>query len=161
MWIYWTTPKRWNPVSPIIRLMEKTPWSHCMLVFKLKNGKMKVFQANFSGIHVMDLEDFLLEHKVMDSHKYELTHEEQDCLLSVILDLVGKSYGYLTIIGNLFNRLMPFIRRPILADGTKTFKCGELIVFTLKKVKNIRMRYKESDGPKKVWEEAKGKAYVQ
>lgn len=84
-----STPTKWKIGSAIIRLYQKTKFSHVLVI---KDGV--AYQASHGSVHEVAFSTFRLENKVIDLYLIPDSAIDMDYVKSQI----GVKYGYLQII---------------------------------------------------------------
>lgn len=135
IYIEFTSPK--NKILPIyswlIRLVEKTPYSHVRLRWCSKAGEELIYEAGGSSVRVIGKEA-QNKHpvKVIYSYCVWITDEQYKGLIR-LFRYAGVDYGVKQVFGIALMRLFSLRRNPF-ADGRKSQVCAELVGLFFKEV---------------------------
>lgn len=129
--IGFSRPKKFKIMSYIIRLLERTKFSHVYLKINIDTlDRELICQA--SGIQVNFVGDTLFKEQNETIEEFEI-HNVEDVESEVLkncVDLVGKPYGIKQLLGLLVVQIAGFFGKKIknpFADKTKTYICSELV----------------------------------
>lgn len=115
--------------SWLIRLYQGTKYSHAYIRIET-NGHNLVLDATIKGVTIRNYEDFDKKNKIIKEKRLDSKYLNIEQLSSIVVPFLGKSYGYLTILGILFKNIGI---KGIGQDGNKTFICSELVARVLER----------------------------
>lgn len=128
IFIEFTRPKsRWAIVSHIIRLVEKTEYSHVRLSWQSKStGIPVVYEA--SGTNLKFKGPYADRNSVVIVKEYDIiiTEIEHKKLLRLCLTYAGLSYGIAQLLDILLVKIFRLKKNP-LSTGPKKQVCSELV----------------------------------
>lgn len=133
--IIFSTQKNNISLSSLIRLVERTPYSHVAIkVHSDKLDRSLIYQANGHGVWFIGEPAFLEKNIIIDEFVFDITEEQKTSLLQFAIDNSGKSYGLLHLLGigyqyltAMFGNRMP---NPF-KDGSQSYICVELVAEAL------------------------------
>ena len=120
--ILFTTPRKWDIGSCLIRKITKQPYSHVLLLY----GNKIYESGSKRGVSVRDLEEFIPDNIVTHTLKINVTECQLTKILATAKAHKGKKYGHINLFGALIY-LKTNGRIKIFHDGRKTFHCSEFI----------------------------------
>lgn len=145
-------------VSHLIRLFQKTPFSHTYLTFySQKYDRWLVYQASKTAVNFMEYNHFLENNIIVDEFNIPITEEQHKSAITYAIDTVGRPYSLKALIGFAFE-LFGYKPKWLLDNGEKAFICSELVVRTLE-VSDIITYFENPDyvTPKELYEYLKNK----
>ena len=135
MYIYFTTPKKFNPFSWLIRQIERREYSHVVLAWRSSELERKlVYQSNIHGMLFIGGEKFHQKNEVILEYKLTLDDFEEKVIKQWCVDVSGGSYAVSGILKSALNKLLVFMgASPIKfrSDGYKDTICSELVANAL------------------------------
>ena len=141
IYIEFTHPKSFNPVSSFIRLLEggknyKNTPSHVVLRFlDQKHGVWWIYQAHGLSLQLVGSEQFFAHNVIIKSFRKLISDDAKHKLIVYVNRVSGKSYGFLNLLGLGIRRVLRIfgvkISNPF-ADGEKSEVCTEAIYTALR-----------------------------
>lgn len=131
VWIEFTSPAKWFvPYSWLIRLFERTRYSHVRIRFQTGWFTTFIFEAAGSAVRLLG-QYGIKQNPVKIHHSYilYLTHEQYQELMK-LTRYAGVKYGVFQAIGIGVQRLLGLKRNPW-ADKHYSFICSELVAYFL------------------------------
>jgi len=118
-------PKKFKLFAELIRLIEKTEFSHAFILFENFYGEKVVFQASGSKVNFMNFEIFEKDNIITNLYDIEVENLDYENVISYCLKQVGKPYSIRDIVGITLYKITSLK----LLKGTKEkeFICSELI----------------------------------
>lgn len=116
-----SSPKKWKIGAEIIKLYQKTDFSHILII---KDDL--VFQASNGLVNCMYIDEFLLHNKI--TSVFEVSSESID--FEFVKKQLGKEYGTIQLI-NIATRIL-FDIRIFKKDDDQKFICSEFVGKALK-----------------------------
>lgn len=145
--ILFVLKKGFQPLAWLICLFERSNFSHVAISFELFEREV-IFHANNFRVNIEAPEIFYKHYEVKSIAVRKIMVED---MMTYLFSHVGKSYGYLTLIGIALSRIFK-IKNPW-RDKSKSFICSELAMHFLQKICNIDLGLDEElDGPKALLE---------
>lgn len=123
--------KGFKPFSFLIRLIEKTKYSHVYI--KLHNRHFNdydIYQASKNMVNHVVEKNFLEENIVVAEYSIPIESALKIEIINLIRYKLGKPYGLATIFGIFFAKFGLVSDR--FYDGSKTYICSELVARVLK-----------------------------
>jgi hypothetical protein len=153
--IGFSTRKKFNFLSWLIRTAEGTKYSHCYIKFYSETyDSWLIYQASETMINFMSEEQFLIANKYVEEYELTLTHTTKVALIRNAVRKAGITYGFLQLFGMMLSFFADKwfnweIENPF-ADGEKTQACSDLLYYDLKDEVDFKDFRPEYDGPKKI-----------
>lgn len=124
-WIYFTRPKKLNPVSWLIMKFEKMNASHCSLLYWSEDyNAYMVVHSKMYNVHMMTMGHFMKDSVVEECYEFEVFEPELDAALNTLAPQLGTGYAYLQLLQLLAKRLLGFIKIKFNDIGST---CSELM----------------------------------
>ena len=137
VYIQFTKPGTYFPIlSWLIRLIEKTPYSHVRLKWTNTTGRELIYEA--SGTNVRFIGPLAQEQNkaiVVKEYCILLTNEEYRDLIDTCIDFANLRYSKLQLVGIGLSKLFNLNINPF-KNGKKYQICTELVVRVLQRTKN-------------------------
>lgn len=93
-------------VSLLIRLIERTKFSHAYVKFPVKRWELDlIYQATGSGVGFSGPKAFEHDHEVVEEYEIEVSDEAKDRILKWCAERAGQKYSKKEICGFLIKRL--------------------------------------------------------
>lgn len=118
--IFSTASKGFVPFAWLIRLWEKTPYSHVSIKLNTNHGDL-IYQASHSMLNFMSFNNFLTINRVIKSFELEVTNQEYDIIMRWCIHTAGLPYAVKQVINV---GLGKYIFKP---DGEQRQVCSEVI----------------------------------
>lgn len=115
--------------SWLIRLYQKTKYSHTYIRIETRTFDL-ILDATSRGVSLKNYKDFTKNNNIIEEKILDQQFLNEDDFASIVIPLLGKKYGYITILGIL---LKNFGIKGIGKDGNKSFICSELVARVLEK----------------------------
>jgi hypothetical protein len=144
--IGFSTPKKFNIVSFLVRSIERTPYSHTFIGFHGCTGRKLVTEVNTNNVNINGWYNFIKKNKVISYAIIKVNDELYWTLIDAIHERLGHKYGYKTIIGLFLNRVFG-LKNPW-TDGPETLLCHEYLIFILNELGFSININAEKEGPK-------------
>lgn len=121
-----TTPKKFNPISAIVKLATGEKYTHCAWVTIIDDlpEKPLVYHASKFNVHFVSFKNFLEHNEIVHEFTFDLDREEYLDTLNFCIDNLGQSYDFLGLIFNPFFKLFGI--------KNKHNICSELLIKILK-----------------------------
>lgn len=121
-----------NPLSGMIRVIEKIPYSHTYIKFYSSKFKRDiVYHASKFGIQMLGSKRFGQHVKVIEEYTLEVSEDAYENMISYCIDFAGYPYAYLQLIGMLFVKLFRLKKNPF-GNGRTALVCNEFAADVLK-----------------------------
>lgn len=124
--IGFSTPKKFRLASFLIRLFERSVYSHIYIKMMPNSASgldfPKVFQASHGDVNAQHFDSFREKNHIFYEYKIEITDAKYYEIASWLWLQLGKPYGFLQLIGIALK----------LKIGSKGFICSELAGMVLK-----------------------------
>lgn len=149
MKIIFTRPNKFSLFSHIVRVIEKSKFSHCaMLTVDPETFIPIVIHSDRYRVRAVSLSNFLKKNIIVEAINVDarLSPYEKRKFKSFAIESFGTGYGFLSILGILLCRI--FKIKNIFADKTKTMACSEFIILGT----NLKLD-PEIDGPQAIYDE--------
>jgi len=151
-----STPKKFNLLSWVIRKCEKVEFSHVYLkVYNTYFERWMIYQASGSKVNFIGFDRFLEHHNVVKEIELEISEENYKLMYQEAIDTLGVSYGVKQLIGmglvRLFNLFNIRISNPF-ADGKATYVCSEAIATILSEYFGFKVEDLDNISPKDIYE---------
>lgn len=120
-----------KPFSWLIRLFEKTKYSHTYL--KISNNYFSdfdIYQASKGMVNHTIEKNFSEENTVVAEFSIPVDLEKKKSILNYARHKLGKPYSMITVLGIFFSKLG--IKSSKFYDGDKSYICSELVARALK-----------------------------
>ena len=125
MEVLFTTRQKKTPIGELIKIFQRSDFSHCCLVFERKGIKYIAEATIIYGVRIVTHESFMKVNKIIDKVpvKDEKAGEEA---LDYCYGNLGDGYANKSLIGILFSRYN------VGKDGENQFICSELLARAFK-----------------------------
>lgn len=122
---------KFAPISWLIRLCEKTNFSHSYIKIKSESlDRELIYQANGSGVYFIGKQAFEELNESVIEFKFNISEEEKIRILRWAVDSSGKKYSKTQLLGVGIKRLFKFfginIKNPF-GNENKAYICTELV----------------------------------
>lgn len=124
--------KWWNLKHWVIRWFLGSKFSHVVIQLEMRDIERDMFfDAGVSGVEAKNQMDIKAQYRIVHERALEVDTDKFTRIRQFCVDSLNKSYGWLTVLGLVWNRLR---KKPVRigADGNKTFICSELAAGALK-----------------------------
>ena len=137
--------------SWLIRLFEKTPYSHVYLRWYSKGANVEVaYHSAGTMVHFLSKRIFDMRVQPVEEYEVEVSKDTYRHLIRFCMENAGTGYGILQVFGMAAQRLFGFKKNP-LGDGTDTQICNELVGHMVKEVIGIPVNLDlDSAGPRDI-----------
>lgn len=153
--ILFARPKKWLPISWLIRVIEGSKFSHSAIAYDDYNAKL-VVDSTSHKVKIQPIEIFEKKYKIIET---VIVDVNSDYFLNEIMNHIGKEYGYLTIFGMAIQRFCHLFGLKIgnpFGDGDDTFVCSEVVIYMLQCSSDEYQHLNaELDGPQQLYEAVK------
>lgn len=127
LFIEFTRPKKFAPLSYVIRAIQGTPYSHVRLRWVNSVGVNIVYEASGSNVHFLGpMAQSQKPVHVAHSFCYTLSREQYRELIKVCMSYAGINYGVLQLLGIGVARLFGLRKNPF-SRGESRVVCSELV----------------------------------
>jgi hypothetical protein len=123
--IGFSTSKKWNPFSALIKWWWNTPYSHVYVRWETPWGFSEILEASGRSVRMVEEEYWKLKNNVIVEYTYEVDRESFGNLMKETRIHLGKPYGWTQVVGLIFRELFKLRRNPY-SDGMKSFVCSEI-----------------------------------
>lgn len=127
--IGFSTPKKFKFTSFLIRLFERSDYSHIYIKMGAsKNSPLpfdKVFQASHGDVNAMTFLNFKDDNKIIHEYTIEVSEEQYFKCARYSWNQLGKPYGFMQLVGIAFNI-------DCFRNGQDKFICSEFAGILLK-----------------------------
>lgn len=153
--VEFTRPKRkFLPLfSWLVRLVERTPYSHVRITWTSSSGEPLIYEASGASVRLIGrYASKSHEVEVLESYTFNLDATQYKRLIG-LFRFAGVRYGTLQIIGIALARWLKLSKNP-LSKGSKQQVCSELVAYFLSDVLGLPMREADYDlvGPRAIKE---------
>jgi uncharacterized protein YycO len=135
IYIGFSTQKKWNPLSWILRICQGVPYSHVYVRFHSDSLQRDlVYQASELSVHFVGWDRFREKAKVVKEYPIQVSAEAKTKTLQFAIDNAGKPYGWPELFGFVWICLNRKFGRKVnnpLGDKAKSFVCSELVAAVL------------------------------
>jgi hypothetical protein len=151
--IGFSTSKKKNLFSSIIKYVDNTPYSHVYCKFRSNSlDRDFVYHAARSFVHFYSMENFAKKNITFYEFEICITQDQKTKLMQMCIDKAGLQYGLWSVIGiGLVKFLKNFkinTSNPF-KDGSKTYFCSELVSSLLQELGlDTNTNNSEEDGVK-------------
>lgn len=142
--IGFSTSRRWNPFSALIKRWWGTPYSHTYLKWDTPWGFSEVLEASGTSVRMVNDEIWKKKNRPVYEKELVITREEFNRMMSQLRPLTGTPYGWGQVMGIILKELFRLKKNPF-SDGADTFVCSELVLKFLRDVANICCNRMDSD----------------
>jgi hypothetical protein len=153
--VHFSTYKKWNIFSALIRLVENSEFSHSSIECEVL-GKPLIAHATEYRVNVVSTRKFYRENTIFHTFEFELNEQEEEKFMELLYDTLGISYGWWTAVGIVISRLLSLVgikNKKFFTDKNKTLFCSEFVWYVLNEMGiNVTNFDPELDGPKKLYE---------
>lgn len=136
---------KFNLLSLLIRLIERTEFSHAAIVFQNSTGRQLIYEASGFSVKFKNLKMFLDDNVVIKKYHIQVEEDVLQNIIDICLDHLGRPYSMKSLIGLLLVRLGLF-KVNIFADGSDSFVCSELVAYLLAEIKDEDNHMTNFDG---------------
>lgn len=112
--------------SWLIRLYERTPYSHCYLRWETSYGPKICYHAAHTSLHFLSQRQFDKEIKVVEEFTITIPESRYGRVVKYCLETCGQSYGLREVFGIAISEGLG-IKWNILKTGEKEQFCAELV----------------------------------
>lgn len=131
LFVEFTTPKRWKIGAWLIRLYERTPYSHVRIRYINTDNKPVIVEANGRGVIFKGPEADRKDPQVVVKRYCLLLNITQfRRFRNLSKELAGTKYGYFQLLSIFFTRIFKR-KRPLIQDNGQTMVCSELVTILL------------------------------
>ena len=97
-----SSPKRWNPLSFLIKWWWNTSYSHVYLRWSTPWGFDEILEAARLDVHMKEASLWEHSNKTIKSFQFTLEHDRFDVMMRDIRVLCGRSYGWKQVFGSVW-----------------------------------------------------------
>lgn len=136
IWVGFSRPKKglaW--ASKLIRLVEKTDYSHVYLRWQSKSGAECFFHAAETRVQFWGGEIARDRLNILEEYWVDITAEDYRKLIAFTHRNSGREYGFGQLIGMAAQRLFGLKKNP-LADGRRSWVCSEAVGYFIEDILN-------------------------
>lgn len=129
VYLGFSRPKKFNPVSFLISWWIKRPYSHVYLRFESSNPKIPstVYHAARGMVHFLTFDRFLEKNIVIAEYKLEVDKEKRTEILLEAMNLSGEKYGYVELIKIIISDIVYSLFNKICCmEDSQGYICSEL-----------------------------------
>lgn len=127
--IGFSTPKKFNLTSFLVRLFERSDYSHIYIKMESSHNSplpfAKVFQASHGDVNAVAYDVFTESNKIFHEYEIEVSDEKYYNVARWLWFQLGKPYGFLQLFGIAF-------KVKLSSNRSNRFICSELAAMILK-----------------------------
>ena len=131
IYIGFSTSRRWNPFSAIIKWWWDTPYSHVYIRWSTPWGFDEVLEASGTSVHMAEASRWSTKHKVIKEYSFDISREEFGKIMTDVRSLTGLPYGWIQAVGIALAEIARLKYNP-LDTGSRAFVCSEVALKALK-----------------------------
>lgn len=141
IWIGFSRSASFAPLSTLIRLIEKTEFSHAFI--RVRSNSLQrdlIYEATGHGVFFVGAEAFSKKSQVVKEYPIQLKTEAKTKLLQWAVDTSGKPYGTIQLLGLAIKRIFAIFGHKIsnpIRTGKQAYICTELVAEALKSLNLI------------------------
>ena len=134
--IGFSRPNKFKVGSFIIRLFEKTEYSHCFIKWNSTSlDEVLLYHAHSKGgLNFISTQNFIKDHSIVKEYEIELDPLIHKAIQKYCVQKAGSEYGYLQLIGIAYYRLMLFFKRKVSNPFPQGQVCSEIILRIFKHI---------------------------
>lgn len=148
-----TKPKGFKPISWLIRLIQKTPYSHVRFQWLgVGNSIEVIYEASERYLHFIGpIAAKQKPVKIVELYRIELNKDQYKKWIRFCMKNAGVQYGTFQLFGMAYSDALALDKNP-LADGRKTQVCSEVAYYFFKDVMDWDVSSLDPDrtDPKKI-----------
>ena len=127
--IGFSTPRAWKPFASLIKLYQRTNYSHTYIRFyDTQSGKFLIAEAGHGEVHLQTLKNWRKKNAMVCESTYEISPEAFRKMRNFILDQLQVKYS---IVQNLGIVLHDLFGVKLFTNGVEGFNCSELVARAL------------------------------
>lgn len=123
--IGFSTSKRWNPFSALIKTWWDTDYSHVYLKWSTPWGFDEVLEASGMAVRMREATKWEKSQNVIQEYDFTVTKEEFDAIMRQLRPLTGTPYGWVQCLGIAAAEAFNLKKNPF-SDGSRSLVCSEL-----------------------------------
>jgi hypothetical protein len=154
-----STHKDFNILSWIIQKVEKTTFSHVYIRwYSATTDRQLTYQASGLAVNFCGQEVFYTKNVDIAQFSISITDAEKITILQTAIDLAGKPYGIMDLVGIGLVRLMALFGKKIknlFRDEGNAYICSELVATILIKI-GFKFEELSDVTPKDVYDKLRG-----
>lgn len=131
IYIGFSTARRWNPFSAIIKWWWGTDYSHVYIRWSTPWGFDEVLEASGTSVHMIEAGRWESKHKVIKEYSFDVSREEFGKIMTDVRSLTGLPYGWIQAVGMALAEIARLRYNP-LDNGSNAFVCSEVGLKALK-----------------------------
>lgn len=120
-----------NPLSWLIRTVDRVPFSHMYVRFYATSlDRVLVYHAAKHSLHFVEWERFKKTNKIIEELSFDCSPRQFVEIMQLCVDTAGIKYGMLTLIGiaiRIFGQRTGLWAQNPFKDGQKSYICSEFI----------------------------------
>jgi hypothetical protein len=129
--IGFSTARRWNPFSALIKWWWGTDYSHVYVRWSTPWGFDEILEASGTSVKMIEASRWSKKSKVIKEYSFDVDKATFGKLMADIRPLTGLPYGWSQALGIAVAELFKLDRNP-LDSGSKAFVCSEVAMRALK-----------------------------
>lgn len=131
--------KEFSPFSKLIRMWDRTPYSHVYFQFETTKNKIEiVYQASSVMLNYMSKDVFLTKNAIVSQFELYITEEQYNLIMLNCMKSAGLEYSIKQIFGLLIARAFNLKSNPL--SDEKRYVCSEWVA---EQLQNIGYRFKK------------------
>jgi hypothetical protein len=147
--------KGFAPISWLIQLVERTPFSHAYVRWHADGlDRDMIYEARGAGVRFVGLPKFLEHNEIVAEYAFMVSDDAKTKLLRWAVDNAGKAYGRKQFVGFGLVRLLKVfgvrIKNPF-GDGGAEYVCTELAAVALEELGLLDKIDQDSEGPRELF----------
>ena len=123
--IGFSTSRRWNPMSALIRWWWNTPYSHVYIKWSTPWEFNEVLEASGTSVHMTEYNYWKKKNRVIRECEFTITRDQFNRIMKEIRSLTGHPYGWLQALGIAIAEIFRLRNNP-LGNGSRQFVCSEI-----------------------------------
>ena len=142
--IGFSTAKRWNPLSALIKYWWGTPYSHVYLRWDTPWGFEEILEASGTSVHMINDVRWEKKNEVIDEFEFIMTKEDFNRTMSLLRPLCGIPYGWKQA-GGMFLRELFHLKKNPFQDSNRTIICCEIAYIFFHEILKFNIRISQDD----------------
>lgn len=116
--------KKFAIFSWLIRLFDKSEFSHVFIKWNMKSGKPIIYQASGHTVNFVGNKRFEIDNQIVYEFDFEIEDDQFDKFLDWAVDESGAPYSIRSVIGIAIAKLFKLKKNPL--GGSDSFICSKL-----------------------------------
>lgn len=122
--IGFSTRKDFNLLSILIKLIERSNFSHAYVKLDLQNiNRTLIYQASGLEVNFQNIDSFNSKETIVKEFKLSIPEDKHAELMQFMIDNVGVPYGIMQLLGILFIKLFNLKKNPFASKNNTEICC--------------------------------------